>query len=379
MNHFDPQQLEISVTSAASLIESGARVFDLRDDNERQLGALAGAVFAGVEEIGSILTALPPDDQGTTLIMCAKGMRSEQAAKALREAGFERVYSVMGGFTQWSSTGLKVERPGGLNQGQADRYARQLVLPQVGARGQRKLLDARVLLIGMGGLNSPASLYLAAAGVGTLGLVDDDRVERSNLQRQILYSDAMVSELKTHSAKSRLGGLNPDVELELIDRHVDASNVDETVGGWDLIIDGTDNFESRYVVSDACVRQRIPLVYGAVMSFQGQVSVFWPAAGDEAHSLPIGSARPPCYRCLFPLPPAPGEAPNCSVAGVLGVVPGIVGTLQANEALKLILGIGTPLIGRLLIIDVLNLEFREARISAKADCSCQPGNSRTVP
>jgi molybdopterin/thiamine biosynthesis adenylyltransferase/rhodanese-related sulfurtransferase len=363
--------LEVTVEEADRLKTAGAQVFDLRDDNERQLGTLREAVPVTQDDLVQHFASRSQPDATITLILCARGIRSRSAVEQLRRAGHGQVYSIAGGFNGWSRAGFPVDFALGLTSRETERYARHLVLPQVGAQGQKKLLEARVLLIGLGGLNSPAAMYLAAAGVGTLGLVDDDRVERSNLQRQILHSDESVGDTKTCSASQRLGAINPDIKLVTIDERVGESNVEKIISGWDIVIDGTDNFPSRYLVNDACNKSGIPLVYGAVMSFQGQVSVFWPAAGKSAKDIPSQSGFRPCYRCLFPRAPAPGEAPDCSVAGVLGVLPGIVGTLQASEALKLLLGIGSPLIGRLLMFDVLTMEFRETRVPSRSGCeSC---------
>jgi len=266
---------------------------------------------------------------------------------------------VAGGFLAWQAAELPVGYPAGLDADQAQRYARHLVMPQVGVKGQQKLHASRILLAGLGGLNSPAALYLAAAGVGKLGLLDDDRVERSNLQRQILYGENALGAKKTKSASATLTNQNPDVEFEIIDRRVNEENATNLIEGWDIVIDGTDNFPARYALNDACVELSVPLVYGAVMRFQGQVSVF--CAGGEHDTIP-------CFRCMMPQAPAPEDVPGCSDAGVLGVMPGIVGTLQATEAIKLILGAGQPLAGRLLMIDALNMQFHETRIRRNPEC-----------
>jgi molybdopterin/thiamine biosynthesis adenylyltransferase/rhodanese-related sulfurtransferase len=360
--------IEVSPVVAHDLTASGAQVVDLRDANERQTGGLPGARAGQTDELIEFLTSQHDSPDAVTLVLCAKGIRSRTAVEKIRQAGFERVWSIAGGFGAWSDAGLPVNYEHGLDSAQAERYARHLVLPHVGAAGQRKLLDASVLLIGLGGLNSPASMYLAAAGVGTIGLVDDDRVERSNLQRQILHADDQIGRSKISSAQKRLSEINPAIKLQLIERRVEAHNANEIVAGWDVVIDGTDNFASRYYINDACVAAGTPLIYGAVMSFQGQVSVFWPAADRARRDFQTDATHRPCYRCLFPIEPQPGDAPNCSVAGVLGVLPGIVGTMQASEALKLVLGIGSPLIGRLLMFDALTMEFRETRVPSNPEC-----------
>jgi molybdopterin/thiamine biosynthesis adenylyltransferase len=266
------------------------------------------------------------------------------------------VASVLGGFRRWQAEGLPVAGAA-LDADAAERYSRHLLLPEFGAAGQIKLGRARVAMIGAGGLGSPAALYLAAAGVGTLTLIDDDKVDKSNLQRQVLHADARVGMAKTASAQQTLSGLNPRVRIETREQRLRAANVEELIRGHDVVIDGADNFPTRYLLSAACLRLKVPLVYGAVHRFTGQVSVFDPRRADS-----------PCYRCLFPEPPAAADAPNCAEAGVLGVLPGIIGLLQANEAIKLIVGIGTPLVGRLLCFDALAATFRELCLSRDPQC-----------
>ena len=302
-------------------------------------------------------------------LLCAGGARSLVLAATLRRQGLGPAFSVAGGFERWRSEGLPVEPPEACETDAAgdSRYARHLVMPQVGARGQERLRRSRVLLAGLGGLNSPAALYLAAAGVGALGLVDDDRVDRSNLQRQVLYGEAQVGEGKARSAQSRLRDLNPEVETTVIDQRLDENNASGLIGDWDVVVDGTDNFPVRYALNAACVAAGKPLVYGAVMRFQGQVSVFWPAHGPGAA---------PCLHCLLPPDATVQAPPSCAEAGVLGVLPGIVGTLQATETLKLLLGVGAPLVGRLLMVDALTMAFREARIRPGPACPvCGSGHA----
>ncbi len=281
---------------------------------------------------------MPPIPTREILTICATGRRSLLAAETLRDLGYANVASVRGGFRRWQAEGLPVAR-GALDGDAAERYARHLVLPEVGVAGQQKLLRARVALIGAGGLGSPAALYLAAAGVGTLSLIDDDRVERSNLQRQVLHADARVGMAKTESARIALNALNPSVQVQLQDERVRGANVEALLRDHDVVIDGADNFPTRYLLDAACRRLKIPLVYGAVHRFTGQVSVFDARRADS-----------PCYRCLFPEPPSAAEAPNCSEAGVLGVLPGVIGLLQATEAIKLVLGVGETLVGRLALL-----------------------------
>ena len=344
-------------------------LLDIRSEQERVVGTANGSIPCSAEEVLSRARSDGPDRLAGAYIMCAAGVRSLKLVNILREEGFDGFSSVTGGFQAWRAQGLPATYPPGMDAKTTERYARHLVMPQVGAEGQRKLLESRVLLIGMGGLNSPAALYLAAAGVGTLGLIDDDRVERSNLQRQIVHTDEAVGQRKVRSARKRIKALNPEIRTELFETRVSETNAVDLLRSWHMIIDGSDNFPTRYTLNSACLQLGLPLVYGAVMRFQGQVSVFWPGQNRNTS---------PCYRCLFPHAPSEADAPNCAVAGVLGVMPGVIGTLQACEALKLILGIGQPLIGRLLMIDVLNMDFREARVSfnpACPDCGNLPGQA----
>lgn len=362
----DMTSLEISVDEAASLVCPNRPLIDIRDERERLTGLPRGATVMSAEELLARCRRAGEDSDLGGYVLCAEGVRSLDLVRILREQGSSGFRSVRGGFRAWRDAGLPVGYAEGFDAASAQRYARHLVMPQVGAEGQRKLFDARILLAGLGGLNAPTALYLAAAGVGHLGLVDPDRVERSNLQRQVVHAESTLGQNKAVSAAARIRDLNPDVETVVIERHIDAGNAVELVEGWDIVIDGTDNFAARYALNEACLRLGIPLVYGAVMRFQGQVSVFWPARPEPAASSPGGPS--PCFRCLFPQPPSATDAPSCAEAGVLGVLPGIVGSLQAGEALKLALGIGQPLVGRLLMLDALNMEFRQARIAADPEC-----------
>jgi molybdopterin/thiamine biosynthesis adenylyltransferase len=324
----------------------------------------AAAVGLARGDIPARIADLVRDVQREILTICASGKRSLLAAQTLRELGYANVASVRGGFARWEAEGLPIDE-GTLDRDSAERYARHLALPEVGVAGQKKLADARITLIGAGGLGAPAALYLAAAGVGTLTLVDDDRVERSNLQRQIVHADARVGQRKTESAAVALRALNPTTRVDLRSERLVAANVEALIRGSDVVIDGADNFPTRYLLSAACVRLKIPLVYGAVHRFTGQISVF-DARRDDS----------PCYRCLFPEPPSAAEAPNCSEAGVLGVLPGTIGMLQATEALKLVLGIGDALVGRLLCYDALAAKFRELKLPRDPACpGCGPGAS----
>jgi molybdopterin/thiamine biosynthesis adenylyltransferase/rhodanese-related sulfurtransferase len=347
---------EIDPAEALAHQHADALLIDVRDPNEHEAGMPDGAIALPRADIPARIREIAADPSREILTLCGTGRRSLLAAETLRELGYTNVASVRGGFTRWQAQGLPVAR-GALDADAAERYARHLVLPEVGVAGQQKLLDARVALIGAGGLGSPAGLYLAAAGIGTLTLIDDDRVERSNLQRQVLHADARVGMPKTESARVALSALNPSVRVQLQSERICAANVEALLRGHNVVIDGADNFPTRYLLDAACRRLQIPLVYGAVHRFTGQVSVF-DARRDDS----------PCYRCLFPEPPSAAEAPNCSEAGVLGVLPGVIGLLQATEAIKLVLGIGETLAGRLLCYDALTARFRELRLPRDRAC-----------
>jgi adenylyltransferase/sulfurtransferase len=294
------------------------------------------------------------------VVYCAGGVRSAFAAKALQELGYTDVVSLAGGFTAWKGTGQSWEIPRTLSPDQRRRYSRHLLIPEVGELGQRKLLDAKVLLVGAGGLGSPAALYLAAAGVGTLGLVDADLVDDSNLQRQVIHTTDRVGMPKVESARLTIEALNPDVQVIGHEQRLTKENVVEIFASYDIILDGTDNFATRYLINDACVLLGKPNIHGSIFRFDGQATTF--IAGEG-----------PCYRCLFPEPPPPDLAPNCAEAGVLGLLPGTVGLLQATEVAKLILGIGEPLVGRLLTYDALSTTFRELRFQRDPTCPmCGP-------
>jgi molybdopterin/thiamine biosynthesis adenylyltransferase/rhodanese-related sulfurtransferase len=355
---------EISPQQALERQRAGAVLLDVREAYEQAAGMAEGAVALPLGEVLQRIGDVVPDRAREILAICAHGQRSLRAAQALQQRGYANAVSVAGGTARWVGEGLPMAKAGG-DEDFYDRYSRHLRLPEVGEAGQRKLESARVVVLGAGGLGSPAAFYLAAAGVGTLVMADDDVVERSNLQRQILHADDRIGMSKLDSAAHALQGLNPRVRLEGLRERVTSSNVDALLDGADVVLDGADNFPVRYLLNDACVKLGIPLVYGAVQRFQGQVGVF--DAGRQR-----GTA--PCYRCLFPQPPAPQDAPNCSEAGVLGVLPGVVGMLQATEAIKLILGIGEPLIGRVLMFDALAMRFHETRLAPDPECRvCAPG------
>ncbi len=334
----------------------GPIIVDVREKDETDAGMLPGAkpVPRGFLELRIEETV--PDRGADVVLYCAGGTRSLLAARTLKDMGYTRVRSLAGGFSAWKSAGLPVETPVRLTDAQRARYSRHLIIPEVGEAGQAKLLKSKVLLIGAGGLGSPAALYLAAAGVGRLGIVDDDVVDESNLQRQILHSTERVGMPKTESAKKTLQALNPDVAVDEHRVRLQRDNALELFSKYDLIVDGSDNFGTRYLVNDACVLLGKPNVHGSIFRFDGQATTFVPGGGR------------PCYRCLFPEPPPPELAPSCQEAGVLGVLPGIIGMVQAVEAVKLLLGKGEPLVGRLLLYDALEQKFREVKYTRDPAC-----------
>lgn len=357
---------EVSVAEVDAALRGDAPplIVDVRERDEFEEGALRGAVHVPRGYLELRIEGVTPDRGQNIVVYCAGGVRSALAAQALEALGYTNVASLAGGFGAWKNAGLPYVVPRTLTDDQRSRYSRHLLIPEVGEAGQLKLLDAKVLLLGAGGLGSPAALYLAAAGVGTLGIVDADTVDASNLQRQILHNTSRLGRLKTESARETITALNPDVHVEEHRMRLSAENVLELIMPYDVIVDGADNFPTRYALNDASVILGKPVVHGSIFRFEGQTTVFAPGQG-------------PCYRCLFPEPPPPEMAPSCAEAGVLGVLPGIVGSLQAVEAIKLILGIGEPLIGRLLLYDALETSFRELRLRRDPDCpAC--GESPTI-
>ena len=348
---------EVDAERARALLDSGEPVVvDVREQDEWDEGHMPGAVHVPRGHLESRIERVAPDPARQVLLYCSAGNRSAFAAKTLEEMGYEDVVSLAGGFTDWKRNGFPIELQAGLDAPKRARYSRHLLIPEVGEQGQLKLLESKVLLIGAGGLGSPASLYLAAAGVGRLGIVDADVVDESNLQRQIVHSTERLGEPKVDSAKRTIEALNPDVEVVAYKERLTSENVERILAdGWDVIVDGADNFPTRYLVNDASVWHDIPVVHGSIYRFEGQVTVFKPGVG-------------PCYRCLFPTPPPPELAPSCAEGGVLGVLPGVIGSLQANEALKLALGIGDPLIGRLLLFDALSAELNEVKLRRDPEC-----------
>lgn len=350
---------EVAPADAQLLQQEGAVLLDVREPDEVSQGSPVGALRLSRSFLELRIEALVPELHSTVLVMCSAGARSLFAAEALHRLGYRDVRSVAGGFDRWKNEGLPFEQPRGLDASGRERYQRHLLLPEVGEAGQLKLLESRVLLVGAGGLGSPAALYLAAAGVGTLGVVDHDVVDRSNLQRQILHTEGRVGQSKVASARQAIAALNPDVRVLEFPTRLDPGNVEDILGDFQVVVDGSDNFPTRYLINDACVRLGLPNVHGAVYRFEGQVTVFWPA----------GPQRGPCYRCLFPEPPPPQLIPSCAEAGVLGVLPGVLGLLQAVETIKLLLNLGDSLVGRLLYYDALRAQFMELR--AERDPTCR--------
>ena len=343
-----------------------AVVLDVREPDEYEQGALPGAVHIPRGTLETAVEGRIPDKSSHVVIYCAGGIRSAFAAKTLQELGYSDVASVIGGFNRWKDEGRPWSTPKALSSEQRNRYQRHLLLPEVGETGQLKLLDSKVLLLGAGGLGSPAALYLAAAGVGTLGIIDMDVVDASNLQRQILHNTDRIGERKVDSAKKTLTLINPDVNVVTYDVRLGADNILDIIDGYDVIVDGTDNFPTRYLVNDASLKKRIPVVHGSIFRFEGQVTVFNPYVG-------------PCYRCMIPEPPPAELAPSCSEAGVLGVLCGIIGSLQATEAIKILLGIGETLQGRLLAYDALEQSFRTFKVHRDPACpTCGPDAGEIV-
>lgn len=330
-------------------------IVDVREDSEWEQGHLPGALHISKGYVEQQIEAAVPDRDTPVILYCAGGVRSLFAGQTLQTMGYTNVRSMSGGFQAWKTQGLSWQMPAVLTHEQKQRYSRHLLIPEVGIDGQAKLLDSKVLLIGAGGLGSPAALYLAAAGVGTIGIVDFDVVDLSNLQRQIIHTTDRIGTKKVESAQKTIEALNPDVKVVAHDEMLTDANVERIIAGYDVILDGTDTFETRYTLNDAAVAAGIPVVHASVFRFEGQLTVFKPYEG-------------PCYRCLYPTPPPPELAPGCSVAGVLGVVPGIMGLLQTNETLKLLLGIGDTLAGRLVLFDALDTSFTELRLRRDPNC-----------
>lgn len=334
----------------------GYTFVDVREKDETRQGYIPGAVLLPRGFLEMQAEQKLPDKNAKLITYCAGGVRSAFATKALQDMGYTHVESANPGFVRWKDLGFPVESPSELTRAQLDRYSRHILLPEVGEKGQEKLLKSCVLLLGAGGLGSPAAMYLAAAGVGTLGIIDNDHVDASNLQRQILHGTDRIGTPKVESATKTLQNLNPDVRIVPFKERLTSANVDRIFDqGWDVIVDGLDNFPTRYLVNDASVWKNIPVVHGSIFRFDGQVTTFWPKLG-------------PCYRCLYPEPPPPEHAPSCQEAGVLGILPGVVGTIQATEAIKIILGQGEALVGRLLTYDSLRMKFGVLKLRRDKHC-----------
>ena len=358
---------EVEPPDAQALLEGdGVTFLDVREPDEYEQGAIPGAVHLPRGHLEFQVEGKLPDKSRPVGVYCAAGVRSAFAAKTMGELGYADVQSLIGGFNRWKDQDRPWAAPETLSPAQRNRYQRHLLLPEVGETGQLKLLGSKVLLLGAGGLGSPAALYLAAAGVGTIGVIDMDVVDESNLQRQILHNMDRVGERKVDSAKKTLTMLNPDVNVVTYDVRLGADNILEIIDGYDVIVDGTDNFPTRYLVNDASLLKRIPVIHGSIFRFEGQVTVFDPYNG-------------PCYRCLIPEPPPAELAPSCAEAGVLGVLPGIVGSIQAIETIKVLLGLGDPLVGRLMAYDALEESFRTFKVRRDPACpACGPDAGEIV-
>jgi len=336
---------EVDTAGAAELVDGGAVVLDVREPDEYTEGAIAGAIHIPRGHLESQIESRITDKNAIVMCYCAGGTRSAFAVQTMEQLGYTGAVSMAGGFGRWKDEGRPWRQPATLSPEQTIRYKRHLLLPEVGVEGQARLLESKVLLLGAGGLGSPAALYLAAAGVGTIGIVDMDDVDASNLQRQILHNIDRVGDRKVDSAKKTLTMLNPDVDVVTYDTRLDATNILDIISGYDVVVDGADNFPSRYLLNDATVKLGIPVVHGSIFRFEGMVSVFHPQEG-------------PTYRDMVPEPPPAELAPSCAEAGVLGVLPGIVGSIQALETIKLLLGLGDSLIGRILTVDTTEMDFR---------------------
>jgi molybdopterin/thiamine biosynthesis adenylyltransferase/rhodanese-related sulfurtransferase len=350
----DPSDVRAATSDANGSGEIA--LVDVRESEEVARGLIPGAKHVPRGYLESRIEGAVPDRSQHVVLYCASGNRSALAAKTLADLGYENVESMTGGYTLWKDRGYDVEIPRVLTPEQRERYSRHMLVPEIGAEGQQKLLDAKVLLLGAGGLGSPTALYLAAAGVGTIGIVDDDDVDLSNLQRQVIHTTDRIGMPKVDSAEQAMKELNPDVDVVKYQTRLDASNIMEILEGYDIVVDGADNFPTRYLLNDASVRLKIPVVSASILGFDGQLSVFAPYEG-------------PCYRCLYPVPPPAELAPSCGANGVLGVLPGTMGLLQATEVVKLITGAGEPLVGRLLLYEALGATFTELKVRRDPECA----------
>ncbi len=349
------QITEVDPSDVAEVVGNGVAIIDVRETDEVAQGKIPGAKHVSRAYLESRIEGAAPDRSQRVILYCASGNRSALAAKTLEELGYEDVSSMTGGFTLWKDRGYEWEKPFQFTPDQRERYSRHFLLPEIGEEGQRKLLQSKVLLLGAGGLGSPIALYLAAAGVGQLGIVDDDVVDVSNLQRQVAHATDRVGVPKVESAMEAIHALNPGVKVVPYQTRLDASNIMEIISDYDVIVDGVDNFPTRYLLNDATVRLDIPVVSASILGFDGQLSVFKPHDG-------------PCYRCLYPVPPPAELAPSCGANGVLGVLPGTMGLLQATEVIKLVVGAGEPLVGRLLLYEALGATFTELKVRRDPEC-----------
>ena len=356
----------ISLDEAQKEIASGAKLIDVREQNEWDEAHLEAATHVRQGDLVARIDELAPDTDERIVLYCRTDNRSANSADELAGLGYENVAVIKGGITAWSDAGLPLIEAAGLTREQRMRYSRHTLLPEVGVEGQLKLLNAKVLLLGAGGLGAPAALYLAAAGIGTIGIVDDDVVDESNLQRQVIHNTERVGMAKSASARIAIEQLNPDVKVIEHNTRLDASNIIEIIKPYDIIVDGADNFPTRYLLNDAAVRLRKPVVSASILGFDGQASTFVPYEG-------------PCYRCLYPVPPPPELAPSCGANGVLGVMAGVMGMLQANEVIKLAAGIGEPLIGRLLLYESLGTRFTELKVKRDPECPICGEHAEPIP
>jgi molybdopterin/thiamine biosynthesis adenylyltransferase/rhodanese-related sulfurtransferase len=350
----DPSDVQAAMAGTANG-NGRLAIIDVRENEEVASGIIPGATHISRGRLEQRIDGVVPDRSDHVVLYCASGARSALAAKTLQDLGYENVESMTGGYALWKDRGYKVEVPQVMSPEQRERYSRHMLVPEIGAKGQRKLLDAKVLLLGAGGLGSPTALYLSAAGVGTIGIVDDDVVDLSNLQRQVIHTTDRIGTPKVDSAQESMNALNPDVKVVKYQTRIDASNIMEIIEGYDVIVDGVDNFPTRYLLNDASVRLQIPVVSASILGFDGQLAVFAPYEG-------------PCYRCLFRQPPPAELAPSCGANGVLGVLPGTMGLLQATEVVKLVTGAGEPLIGRLLLYEALAATFTELKVRRDPEC-----------
>lgn len=358
LNQVKREICEISVEELKKKLDQheDCLIIDVREKEETDGGIIPGAktIVRGFLELK--IEGIEPNRDRAIIINCAGGNRSALSAKALKDLGYKNVFSLKGGYSAWQHAGFPIEQKKSLSSDKMARYARHTSMPEVGEEGQLKLLSAKVLLIGAGGLGSPAGLYLAAAGVGTIGIIDNDVVDKSNLQRQILHDESWEGLPKVESARHRMKGINSDIKVIPHQTRLDRTNALEILKHYDIVVNGCDNFSTRYLLNDACYFLKKPLVDGSIFRFEGQITVFDPAKGG------------PCYRCLYPLPPPPEMAPSCQEAGVFGVLPGIIGSLQAVEVIKIIIGQGEPLIGKLILYDSLKQKFREMKIRRDSTC-----------